>query len=133
MVMRVYRMALDVDRASRQANRGRGFNSDRDNDVLPGGDPAQDSTRVVGEEAFGCHLVGVLGPELLDTLESRADLDALHRVDAHHHLRDVGVEAVVERLAPARGHAGSDDGEARADRFAGLAELVHVRLELSHS
>ena len=62
--------------------------------------------------------------------EARADLDALHRVDAHHVLRDVGVELVVDRLAPADRHAASRPRDARADRIAGLAQPVHERLEL---
>ena len=43
---------------------------------------------------------------------------------------DVGVELAVDRLAPARRHAVGDHVDARADRVAGLAQRVHVGLEL---
>ena len=44
------------------------------------------------------------GALLLDGREARADFDALHRVDAHHRVRDVGVEPVEDRLAPTDRH-----------------------------
>ena len=55
------------------------------------------------EETLGRHLVAVLGAELLDAREARADLDAFHGVDAHHGLGDVRIEAIVQRLAEAEG------------------------------
>src|SRR5579862_6126481 len=72
----------------------------------------------------------MFGAELFDRSKPRADLDALHRVDAHHHLGDVRVQAPVQRLAPPRGNAGSDHVQPRAHALARLAKLVHVGLEL---
>ena len=31
--------------------------------------------------------------------EARADLDALDRVDAHHRVRDIGIDTIEDRLA----------------------------------
>ena len=55
---------------------------------------------------------------LLDGREAGADLHALDRVDAHHRVRDVGIEPVEHRLAESRRHAGRDHVHARADRIA---------------
>ena len=50
--------------------------------------------------------------------------------DAHQRVGDVGVELVEQRLAQADRHARGLDTDARADRVAGLAQGVHVGLEL---
>ncbi len=55
-----------------------------------------------------------------------ADLDALHRVDAHHGAGEVLVELAVDRRAPAGGHALGHHLDHGADRGAGLAHLVEV-------
>src|SRR6266566_5074627 len=46
--------------------------------------------------------------------QARADLHALHRMDAHHRCGDIGVQAPVYRLAPAHRHTARDDFDARA-------------------
>ena len=53
-----------------------------------------------------------------------ADLDALDRRDRHHRLREVGVELVEHRLAPAGRHAARDRAHHAADRVAVLARLL---------
>jgi hypothetical protein len=100
-------------------------------DVLAGGDAAEHATGLVRQETLG-DISSVLGAELGDAGKAGADLDALHGVDAHHGVGDVGVEAVEHRLAPADGHAAGDHVDARADRIARLAQIVHVGLELGH-
>ena len=87
---------------------------------------------MVAGEALGRQFVAVLGATLGDGLETGADLDPLDRVDAHHRMRNVGVETIVYRLAPAHRHAAGDDVDACADRIAGLAQVVHEGLELGH-
>ena len=62
---------------------------------------------MVGQEAVGREFVAVLATALADDREPVADLDALHRVDAHHGVREVRVQPVEHRLAEARGHAAS--------------------------
>ena len=49
------------------------------------------------------HLVGVLLAGERGGGEAGADLDALHRVDAHHRAGEVGVELAVDRLAQPAG------------------------------
>ena len=83
-------------------------------------------------EALAAHLVAVLAALLRHDREAGADLDALDRVDAHHRRGEFAVELAVDRLAPARRHAVGDHVDARADRIAGLAQRVHVRLQLGH-
>src|SRR4029079_5370446 len=58
------------------------------------------------------------------------DLHALDRVDTHHRVRDVRVELVEDRLAPADRHAGSHDGDARTAGIARLAQGIHEGFEL---
>ena len=72
----------------------------------------------------------MLGAFLRDGGKAGADFDALDRVDAHHRVRDIGIEPIVDRLAPADGNAGRDDFDSRAARIAGLAKRIHERLEL---
>ena len=91
-VLTIDRRARLVDRAAVEPDRRRRLDRDRDDDVLPGRDAAEDAAGVVGQEALRRHLVGVLGARLRDAGEAGADLDALDRVDAHHRVREVGVE-----------------------------------------
>ena len=60
---------------------------------------------LLGRKPSGVISSRVLGAFLRDGREARADLDALDRVDAHHVVREIGVELVVHRLAPAHRHA----------------------------
>ena len=56
-------------------------------------------------------------------------LDALHRVDAHHGVREVRVEPVEYRFTEPGGHAAGHDRDTRADRVALAAQLIDQRLE----
>ena len=58
--------------------------------------------------------------------EAGADLDALHRVDAHHRAGEIGVELAVDRLAQSGRHAAGDDFDHRAGRRAALAHVVEI-------
>ena len=79
-----HRIARLVDRAAIEADRRRRLHRDRDDDVLAGRDAAEDAAGVVRQKSLRRHLVGMLGAALRDAREAGADLDALHRVDAHH-------------------------------------------------
>ena len=69
--------------------------------------------------AFSSPLIAAVG-------EAVADLDALHGVDAHQRLGEVGVELVVDRLAEADRHARGHDLDHRAARAAALAHVVEI-------
>jgi hypothetical protein len=97
--------AVEVHRAARQADaRGR-LDRHVHDDVLPGRNAAEHAAGVVAEEALRRHLVAMLAALLRDAGKAGADLDALDRVDAHHRVGDLGIETVIDRLAPARRHA----------------------------
>src|SRR6185369_14074209 len=82
-------LALQVDGFARAGDRAGGLDRDRDFQVLPGADSAQHAARVVGPEAVRRGRIPMRGATLRDAGEAGADLDALHRVDAHHRPRDV--------------------------------------------
>ncbi len=97
-------IAVDVDGIAGQGHaRGR-LQRDADHDVLPRGNAAQHATRVVAGEAVRIDLVAVLLAALAGHGKAVADFHRLYRIDAHHRVRDVGIEAVEHRLAPAHRH-----------------------------
>ena len=59
-----------------------------------------------------------------------ANLHALHGVQAHHGVGDVGVELVEQGLAQPHRHARGLHADACAARVAGLAQRIHVVLVL---
>ena len=125
-----HRLAGLVDRAAVQADAGGWLDRHAHHHVLPAGDAAQHATGVVRQIARRRHFVRVLGTTLHHAVEAGADLDALDGVDAHHRVGDVGIEAVVHRLAPADRHARGHHVDARTDRVARLAQLIHEGIEL---
>jgi hypothetical protein len=56
--------------------------------------------------------------------EARADLEALAGGQAHHGLREVGLQAIEHRLAPARRAAAHRAGDDAAERVALLARRL---------
>ena len=62
------------------------------------------------------HLVGVLLAGQFGRREAGADLDALHRIDAHQRRGEIGVELAVDRRAEPGRNAFGDDLDHRADR-----------------
>ena len=87
---------------------------------------------MIGQKPLGRELVPVLGAFLLHNLEAVADLHGLDRVDAHHGLGDVGVQAVEDRLAQARWRVDGHDIHPGAYGIAGLAQGVQVGLQFRH-
>ncbi|MNV16136.1 hypothetical protein D3C71_1068900 [compost metagenome] len=74
----------------------------------------------------------MLGAALRNAVKARADGHALDGVQPHHHVRDVGVQAVVDGFAPARGQVFGHDFNARADGIAIAAQLVHIGFQFRH-
>src|SRR5205085_1591129 len=107
------RAPLAIDGAPGQPDARSRLERNRHGDLLAGRDAAEHAAIVVGEKALRAHLVAVLRAFLRNRREAGADLDTLHRVDAHHRRGNVGVEPAVNRLAPADGHAFGDDVAAR--------------------
>ena len=95
-----------------------GLNVDVHDDVLPRGNAAQDAAGVVAQETRGRQLVAMLAAALRGRRDAGADFHGLHRVDAHHGVREVGIEPVEHRLAQTRRHALRHHRDLRADRIA---------------
>ncbi len=79
-------------------------------DMPPSTPPA-----LIGEETLWRDLVPVRGTLLCDAIETGADLDTFHGIDAHQRMRDIGIETVEDRLAQARWYAGRHHVDARTD------------------
>ncbi len=98
--------------ARRQDGRG-GLHRKARHDVLPRRDAAQNAAGIVGEKGWafvaGAHLVGVLFAGKRGGGKARADLDALHRIDAHEGRREIRIELAVDGRAEPRGHAFGHD------------------------
>ena len=78
-------------------------------------------------------LVGIGFARELGRRHAGADLDAFHRIDAHHRRREVLVELAVDRRAEARRHARrATDLDHGADRGARLAHAVEIVRPLGH-
>ncbi len=123
---------VQVHGLPRQADARCGFDGDGGHHVLPGADAAEHAAGVVRGEALRGEFVAMLRAFLRHAGKACADLHTFHRVQAHERVGDVGVELVVERLAPACGHAAGGNHDARADRVARFAQRVHIRLQLGH-
>src|SRR5262249_9985509 len=81
-------LALLGDTLARGQDRTGRLHREAHDDVLAGGDAAEDAAGVVGEErdlaVLHAHLVGIGLAGQARGLEAGADLDTFHRVDAHH-------------------------------------------------
>src|SRR5208283_3255815 len=80
--------AVAVDGAPRRQDRRRGLDRETRDHRLAGGNAAEDAAGIVGEKdrlavIAHAHLVAVLFTRQLRGTEAGADLDALHRIDAH--------------------------------------------------
>src|SRR5208337_3633070 len=85
---------------------------------------------MIALEAGRRELIAMLGTALFHGLEACADLHAFHGVDSHHAAREVRIEPPEHRLTQPRRHALGNDGDARADGIAGLAQAPDELLEL---
>ena len=122
-------VASHIDGLAGDANAGGGLEGDAYPEVLAAGDAPQGAAGVIGQKSPGRDLVPVLGAFLLHNLEAVADLHGLDRVDAHHGLGDVGVQAVENRLPQARWHIDRHHIHPSAYGIAGLAQGVQAGLQ----
>ena len=72
--------------------------------TLPGTDATGHATGVIRQKAFGPHLIAVRSSAHAGHCHPIADFHPFDRVDTHQRVGDLGVEAVVDRLAESRGH-----------------------------
>src|SRR5580704_5154582 len=91
---------------------------------------AENPAGVIALEARRSELIAMLGPALLDALETRADLHRLDGIDAHHGARQIRIETFEHRLAQSGRHAFGGDGDASADRVARFAQPPDQILQL---
>ena len=85
------RLPMHIDGTARYAQAGGGFQRDARDNILSEGDAAQYAAGVIGEKAFGCNFVAVLGALLLDTGKARPDLYSFHRVNAHQGMGNIRI------------------------------------------
>src|SRR5690606_5041578 len=97
--------------------------------ALAGADAAKHAAGMVGEITLRRHFIAMLFAALFDHGKTIAYFHGLHRVDAHHRLGEVGINAIEHRLAPARRYAVGKHGNARTNRGAVLADGVDVLLQ----
>jgi hypothetical protein len=111
----------------RQDGRGR-LHSEPHNNVLTGGDSAQNAARMIGSErgvsVLHAHFIGVLISRERRGAKASADLDTLYGVDAHHRGREVRVEFAIEGRAPAYGNAAGNNLNDGTDGRSSLPDLV---------
>ncbi len=123
--------AVFVDGLARVQDRRRRLDRKARHDRLAGGNAAENAAGMVGQKErlaviAHAHLVGILFAAERRRGETVADLDALHRIDAHQRGGNVGIELAVNRRAEARRHAFRHHLDHRADRRAGLAHAVEI-------
>src|SRR5437764_8644405 len=125
-------VAETVDAADGMQDRAGGLHHQPGDDVLAARDAAQNAAGVVAEEhrlaVLHAHLVGILLAAQGGNREAVANLDTLHRVDAHQSLGEVGIELVVDRVAQPHGDARGYDLDDGAAGRAALADIVEVAL-----
>src|SRR5262245_4566627 len=123
-------VAEAVDAAHRRQDRAGRLDNHAADDLLAARDATEDAAGVVAEENRGAvldsHFIGVFFAAHGGDGKSIADLDALHRVDAHQRLGDIGVKLVVYRIAQADGDARGYDLDHRAARTAALAHVIEI-------
>ena len=98
---------------------------------IPVGDAAQHAARVIGDEPVLAHRIAELRAARFNAGEAVADLHALHRLNAHHRLGDVGIQLVEHRLAQAGNHPMRLHGHAGADGVTLLAQTVEESRHLA--
>ena len=92
-----------VDRCARQPDAGRRLDRNVHDDVLARSKCRRECRpRCCVRNPCGVISSECSVPFCSTARETGADLDALDGVDAHHGVRDVGIELVVDGLAPAR-------------------------------
>ena len=126
------RLAEAVDRATRQADAGGGLQRDLATMSCPQEMPPRMPPELFERKPCGRDLVAVRGALLLHGREAGADLHALHRVDAHHRVRDVGVEAVEDGLAQPGGSPLATTLMRAPMESPALMQRLHVGLQLRH-
>src|SRR5580658_6198854 len=124
------RIARNIDGSDGQLDAGGGFERQVRDDVLTGGDAAENPPGVVAAKSAGRQLVAMLAAALARGTHAGADLHGLHRVDAHERVGDVRIQAVEHRFAEARRRAARNHRDARPDRIAGAADPPDQLLEL---
>src|ERR1043166_4131937 len=124
-------VAIAVDGLARRQDRRGGLHGKAHHHRLAGRDAAEDAARIVGQEprlavVAHAHLVGIVLAAQRSSTKARADLDALHGVDAHDGAGELTVELAVDRRTQPRRHAFGHHLDDGADRGALLAHAVEI-------
>src|SRR5258708_6386322 len=123
-------LARGGDAAARRQDRAGRLDGEAGDDVLAARDAAEYAARLVRQEldlaVAHAHLVAVLLARERGGGEAGADLDALHRVDAHQRAGDIRIELAVEGPREPGGAARGHPRDGGAGRRAGFAPAVEI-------
>src|SRR5210317_2148755 len=101
----LYLITLNIHGSAGSRNARSRFQRNTDYQVLAGRDAAEHPARVVGQKPVGSDFVAMLRALLRYTRKTGAYFDTLDRVDIHHRVRNIGIEAIKYRLAQSGWHA----------------------------
>ena len=126
------RVAVDIHRTPWQTHAGCRLERHVDDDILPRCNAAERAAGMVRQKAFGGDFIAMLGAFLRHAIKTCANLDALDRIDAHHRMRNLGIDTIKNGFTQPHRHALGDNRYSRADRIAFLAQRIHIGFQFGH-
>lgn len=113
---------------SRYGNAGGRLQRDIRHDLLTAADAAENAARVVALEARFGNFIAVFAAAQFHHLKTIANFYALHRINAHQRVRDIGIQTVKHRFAQPRRYAIGHHRDFRPD---GVALFFRPRISSS--
>ena len=122
----------DVNATTRRTNAGGRLDRHTRHNVLAGCNTTQNTARVIAQKTLWRNLIAMFSTALGDRIKTGADFHALHGIDTHQRMRQIGIEAVVHRLPPTRRHATRSHRDTATHRVALFTQRIHIGFELRH-
>ena len=85
---------------------------------------------MIAAEPGGRQFIAVLAAALRYTGKAGTNLDPLNRIDSHHGMGNIRVEAIKQRLTQPNRNPSRLDKQPSANRVARSAQIIHVGFEL---
>ena len=83
---------------------------------------------MITQKSVWTHEIPVLGAQLRDRGKAVANFHTLDRIDAHHRVGNIRIQAIKNRLSPSSRDTFCLDIDARTDGIALFDEILHVGL-----